>query len=86
LTWSIPSRNALGNRSRTFEFCTTNTQVEKSVLHDREGKFALLKATTTIERLKQGADDIGQYVSHVIRLFERIYREKKLEPKPEVLA
>jgi hypothetical protein len=53
---------------------------------DGEGKFVLLRATTTIERLKQAADDIGEYVSHVIRVFERIYREKKLEPKPEGLA
>jgi hypothetical protein len=52
---------------------------------DGEGKFTLLTAKTTIERLRQAADDIGQYVSHVIRLFERIYREKKLEPKPEGL-
>jgi hypothetical protein len=51
-----------------------------------DGKFTLLTAKTTIERLRQAADDIGQYVSHVIRLFERIYREKKLEPKPEVLG
>ncbi len=51
-----------------------------------EGKFTLLNGKTTIERLREAADDIGQYVSHVIRLFERIYREKKLEPKPEVLA
>jgi len=53
---------------------------------DGEGKFTLLSAKTTIERLRQAADDIGQYVSHVIRLFERIYREKKLEPKPEGVA
>jgi hypothetical protein len=50
---------------------------------DGEGKFILLSGKTTIERLREAADDIGQYVSHVIRLFERIYREKKLEPKPE---
>src|ERR1700738_3852732 len=53
---------------------------------DGEGKFTLLSAKTTIERLRQAADDIGNYVSHVIRLFERIYREQKLEPRPEVLA
>jgi hypothetical protein len=53
---------------------------------DGGGKFTLQSGTTTIERLRQAADDIGQYVSHVIRLFERIYREKKLEPKPEGLA
>ena len=33
-----------------------------------------------IERFRQAAQDIGEYVSHAIRLFERIYREKKLEP------
>jgi len=36
--------------------------------------------------LRQAADDIGQYVSHALRVFERIYREKELEPKPEGLA
>jgi hypothetical protein len=39
---------------------------------DGEGKFTLLSGETTIERLRQAADDIGQYVSHVIRVFERI--------------
>ena len=53
---------------------------------DGQGKFTLLSGKTTIERLRQAADDIGQYVSHVIRLFERIYRENKLEPKPDGLA
>ena len=47
-----------------------------------DGRFTRLSRTTTIERLGQAADDIGEYVSHVIRLFERIYREKELEPKP----
>jgi hypothetical protein len=47
---------------------------------DGEGKFVLLSGKTTIERLRLAADDIQRYVSHVIRLFERIYREKKLEP------
>jgi hypothetical protein len=51
-----------------------------------EGKFTLLRGTTTIERLRQATNDIGEYVSHVIRLFERIYREKRLEPKPEGLG
>ena len=45
-----------------------------------DGKFNMLAAKTTIERLRQAAQDIGEYVSHVIGLFERIYREKKLEP------
>jgi hypothetical protein len=53
---------------------------------DGEGKFTLLSGKTTIERLREAADDIGRYVSHVIRLFEGIYREKKLEPKPEGIA
>jgi hypothetical protein len=53
---------------------------------DGEGKFTLLSGKTSIERLGQAADDIGEYVSHVIRLFERIYREKELEPKPDGLA
>jgi hypothetical protein len=53
---------------------------------DGEGEYTLLSVKATIELLRQAADDIGQYVSHVIRLFERIYREKKLEPKPEGLT
>ncbi len=35
-----------------------------------------------ISRLKQAADDINSYVTDVMNLFERIYREKKLEPMP----
>ena len=46
-----------------------------------EGKFTMLSARSTIERLRQAADDITDYVSQAIRLFERIYREQKLEPK-----
>lgn len=53
---------------------------------DGEGTFTLQSGKTSIERLRQAADDIGEYVSHVIRLFERIDREKELEPKPDVLA
>jgi hypothetical protein len=51
--------------------------------YDREGvgKFTLLSGATDIERLRQAVADMDEYVSHVIRLFERIYREKKLEPK-----
>jgi hypothetical protein len=50
-----------------------------------EGKFTMLSGRGTIEQLREAVNDIGQYVSHVMRLFERIYREKKLEPKPEVI-
>jgi hypothetical protein len=50
-------------------------------VREGEGKFMMLSAKTEIERLRQAAEDIGEYVSHVIRLFERIYREQKLEPK-----
>lgn len=48
---------------------------------ESEGKFTMLSAKTDIVRLRQAVDDIGEYVSRVIRLFERIYRERKLEPK-----
>jgi hypothetical protein len=44
-----------------------------------DGKFTLLSAKTTVERLRQAADDITEYVSHAVTLFEQIYREKKLE-------
>ena len=47
---------------------------------EEEGKFKLLMGTTDIERLRQAVADMDEYASHVIRLFERIYREKKLEP------
>jgi hypothetical protein len=50
-------------------------------MREGEGKFTMLSARTTIERLRQAAEDIGEYVSHAVRLFERIYREKKLEPR-----
>jgi hypothetical protein len=45
-----------------------------------EGKFTMLSGRTTIERLRQAAEHIGEHVSHAVRPFERIYREKKLEP------
>jgi hypothetical protein len=41
-----------------------------------EGRFTLLSAKTTVERLRQAADDIGQYVSHVVRLFEKFIARK----------
>jgi len=49
----------------------------------RQGKdkFTMMSATTEIGRLRQAVVDISDYVSGVIRLFERIYREKKLEPR-----
>jgi hypothetical protein len=47
-----------------------------------EGKFNLMRGIATIEHLRAAANDTGKYVSDVIRLFERIYREKKLESKP----
>ena len=46
------------------------------------GKYKLLQATTDIPRMKQSLGDIDKYVHEVMDLFERIYREKKLEPKP----
>jgi hypothetical protein len=49
-----------------------------------EGKYELLQSTTDITRLRQAVEDIGSYVSEVMTLFERIYREKKLEPMPRV--
>jgi hypothetical protein len=47
-----------------------------------EGKYQLMQSTTDIPRLKQAVSDIGSYVREVINLFERIYREKRLEPMP----
>jgi hypothetical protein len=44
-----------------------------------DGKFTLLSAKRTVERLRQAFGDITEYVSHTVKLFERIYREKKLE-------
>jgi hypothetical protein len=52
-------------------------------LREGDGNFTLLQGTCTIERLRQAAEDIGQYTSSVLRLFERIYREQKLEPRPD---
>ena len=46
---------------------------------ESSGQFNLLTAHTTIERLKEAANDITEYVSNTVRLFERIYREQKLE-------
>ena len=44
-----------------------------------DGKFTLMNAETTVERLRQAAGDITEYVSNAVNLFERIYREQKLE-------
>ncbi|MGM5002926.1 hypothetical protein AB8A05_29655 [Tardiphaga sp. 538_B7_N1_4] len=44
-----------------------------------EGVFELMRAQTTLPRLQNAAEDITRYVSHVVKLFERIYLEKKLE-------
>ena len=46
---------------------------------ESSGQFNLLSADTTIERLREAANDITDYVSNTVRLFERIYREQKLE-------
>jgi hypothetical protein len=47
-----------------------------------KGKFTMKSGQADIERLRQAVEDIGAYVSDTVRLFERIYREQKLEPKP----
>jgi hypothetical protein len=44
-----------------------------------DGKFTLTSAQTTVAHLRQAAGDITEYVSNAVRLFERIYREQKLE-------
>ena len=44
-----------------------------------DGKFTLMSAKMTVESLRQAAGEMIQYVSKAIRLFERIYREQKLE-------
>src|SRR5262245_33042366 len=46
---------------------------------EADGKFTLMSSRTTVERLRQAVSDITQYVSNAVRLFERIYREQKLE-------
>jgi hypothetical protein len=44
-----------------------------------DGRFVLLRATTTVDRLRRAADDITAYVSDTHALFTRIYADKKLE-------
>jgi hypothetical protein len=48
---------------------------------EADGKFTLLTAKTDIIRLRDAAEHITEYVSNVLKLFERTYREKKLEPQ-----
>jgi hypothetical protein len=48
-----------------------------------EGRFTLMSAKTTIDRLRDAADNINRYVTDAVRLFERIYREQKLEPRED---
>jgi hypothetical protein len=51
-------------------------------VREGEGKFQMMSAKTAIHRLRQEVEDIGGYTNNVIKLFERIYREKHLEPMP----
>lgn len=44
-----------------------------------DGKFTLMSAKTMVSRLREAAHDITEYVGSAVKLFERIYREKKLE-------
>jgi hypothetical protein len=50
-------------------------------LYQREDKdnFVLATATTTLPQLKSGADDISEYVTRAVGVFQRIYLEQKLE-------
>ena len=50
-----------------------------------EGKYELMQSTTDISRLKHAVNDIGSYVNEVMNLFERMYRDKNLEPMPAAL-
>ncbi|KJC45014.1 hypothetical protein UP09_15485 [Bradyrhizobium sp. LTSP885] len=47
-----------------------------------EGKFEMMSATSTRERLQDASDNITAYTAKVINLFRRIYFEKGLE-QPE---
>jgi len=49
------------------------------------GKYELMQVTTDIPRMKQAVSDVDSFVTEVMNLFERIYREKKLEPIPTEL-
>jgi hypothetical protein len=49
-------------------------------VREGQGKFQMMRARTDIVRLRQAVEDIGGYVHNVMNLFERIYREKNLEP------
>jgi hypothetical protein len=51
-------------------------------LYRREGngKYTLEIRQTTVEGPRQAVGDITEYVSNAVRLFEKIYREQKLEP------
>lgn len=44
------------------------------------GRHKLMQATTDIPRMKDSLSNIDKYVHEVMNLFERIYREKNLEP------
>jgi hypothetical protein len=50
-------------------------------VREGNGRFTMRGARTDIESLRQAVVEIGDYVSDTVRLFEKIYREKKLEPK-----
>ena len=48
------------------------------------GQFNLLTAHTTIERLREAANDVTEYVSNTVKLFERVYREQNVEKTPSL--
>jgi hypothetical protein len=47
---------------------------------DGEGQFSLLSGKTEIPRLRDAAEHITVYVRNAVKLFEKIYKEQKLEP------
>jgi hypothetical protein len=51
------------------------------IMYRREGdgQFNLFRARTSRERLHAAADDINDFTGRVMRLFRRIYMEKRLE-------
>jgi hypothetical protein len=50
------------------------------MMYRRSGdKFDRLEVQTTVERMQMASDDIIAYVQDAVRLFSRIYLEKRLE-------
>lgn len=56
-------------------------QFQYRMYQNDHDSFVQMGGTTTIEQLRQAAEDITSFVEHAMALFKQIYSEQKLEPQ-----